>query len=52
MSITREEWDDYLDYLTELTDEEIEIELQWLESVGIAKQRGSLVTSDVSFTLQ
>ena len=52
MSLNREEWDEYLEYLTELSDEELEIELEWLESIGIAKARGSIVSSNVSFTLQ
>lgn len=52
MSITNEEWDDYLDYLETLTEEQLEIEIEWLKSVGIAKQRGSIVTSIQSETLQ
>jgi hypothetical protein len=50
--ITHDEWEDYADYLDELTDEELKIELQWLESVGKAKQRGSVVSSVENFTLQ
>lgn len=52
MSITNEEWDDYLDYLETLTEKQLEIEIEWLKSVGIAKQRGSIVTSIQSETLQ
>lgn len=50
--ITNEEWEDYEDYLAELTDEELKIELQWLESVGKAKKRGSVVSSVENFTIQ
>ena len=52
MSITNEECEDYEEYLTTLTEEELEIELEWLKSVGIAKKRGSVVTSVQSDTLQ
>ena len=52
MSITLEEWEEYSEYLDNLTDEEFEIELNWLESVGKAKKRGSVVTSVENFTLQ
>lgn len=50
--ITHEEWQEYADYLDGLTDEEFKIELAWLESVGKAKQRGSVVSSVENFTLQ
>lgn len=50
--ITDEEWQEYSDYLDDLTDEEFEIELKWLESIGRAKQRGSIVTSVENYTLQ
>lgn len=50
--ITQEEWEEYEDYLFGLTDEELKIELQWLESVGKAKQRGSVVSSVENFTIQ
>lgn len=43
--ITEEEWEEYEDYLFELTDEELKIELSWLESVGKAKRNGATVTS-------
>jgi hypothetical protein len=52
MSINREEWEEYEEYLETLTDAELQIELEWLKSVGIAKQRGSIVTSIQSETLQ
>jgi hypothetical protein len=52
MSITSEEWKEYSEYLDDLTDEEFNIELQWLESVGKAKQRGSVVSSVDNFTIQ
>ena len=29
--ISREEWEDYEEYLQELSSEELKIELQWLE---------------------
>ena len=52
MSITNEEWEEYQDYLAELTDEELKIELQWLDSVGKAKRRGSVVSSVENYTMQ
>ena len=52
MSITLEEWEEYSEYLDSLNDEEFEIEMEWLKSVGKAKQRGSVVTSVENFTLQ
>jgi hypothetical protein len=50
--ITQEEWDEYHEYLTELTDDELKIELKWLESVGKAKKRGSVVSSVENYTIQ
>jgi glycerol kinase len=50
--VTNEEWEEYQAYLAELTEEELEIELQWLKSVGIAKQRGSTVAFTQTDTLQ
>ena len=50
--ITEDEWEEYEDYLFELTDEELKIELQWLESIGKAKKRGSVVSSVENFTIQ
>jgi hypothetical protein len=50
--ITHDEWEEYEDYLFKLTDEELKIELQWLDSVGKAKQRGSVVTSVENYTIQ
>jgi hypothetical protein len=50
--ISDEEWQEYEKYLENLTEEELEVELQWLKSVGIAKQRGSTVTSTQTDTLQ
>ena len=38
MSLTAEEWEEYREYLTELTDEELEVELEWLETIGKAKK--------------
>ena len=50
--ISEEQWREYEDYLQSLTVEEIQIELQWLKSVGIAKQRGSTVAFTQTDTLQ
>jgi len=50
--ITSEEWEDYRDYLSDLTQEELEIELKWLESVGQAKKRGSIVSCIENYTIQ
>ena len=50
--ISNEQWQEYEDYLQSLTVEEIQIELQWLKSVGIAKQRGSTVAFTQTDTLQ
>jgi hypothetical protein len=47
-----EDWDDYEEYLQNLSAEELEIELQWLKSVGIAKERGSTVAFTQTDTLQ
>lgn len=52
MSLTVDEWDDYQDYLADLTDKELKIELEWLESVGKAKKRGSVVSCIENYTLQ
>jgi hypothetical protein len=50
--ITSEEWNDYKDYLSDLTQEELEVELKWLESVGQAKKRGSVVSCIENYTIQ
>jgi hypothetical protein len=50
--ITSEEWEDYRDYLSDLTQEELEVELKWLESVGQAKKRGSVVSCIENYTIQ
>ena len=47
--LTVEEWEEYQDYLADLTDEELKIELQWLQSIGEAKQRGSTVVPNNSY---
>lgn len=47
--ITSEEWQEYEEYLAELTDEELKIELKWLESIGKAKRRGSTVVAVEQF---
>jgi hypothetical protein len=46
--ITTQEWQEYEEYLQELTDEELKIELKWLESIGQAKRRGSTVVPNES----
>jgi hypothetical protein len=50
--ITQDEWEEYSEYLDELSDEEFHIEMQWLESIGKAKQRGSIITSVENYTIQ
>jgi hypothetical protein len=45
MSITAEEWQEYSEYLDSLNEEEFKIEMDWLKSVGKAKQRGSTVVA-------
>jgi hypothetical protein len=50
--MSNEQWREYETYLQALTEEELKIELQWLKSVGIAKKRGSTVTSTQTDTLQ
>ena len=50
--VSDEHWKEYEEYLQTLNEEELEVELQWLRSVGIAKQRGSTVTSTQTDTLQ
>jgi regulatory protein len=40
------------EYLETLSESELEIEIEWLKSVGIAKQRGSVVTTIEVSTLQ
>lgn len=50
--ITNKEWEEYEEYLETLTEEQLEIELEWLKSVGIAKQRGSTISSTQSDTIQ
>jgi len=52
MSITNQAWEEYETYLKALTEEELKTELDWLKSVGMAKQRGSTVTSTQTDTLQ
>ena len=47
--LTVEEWEEYQDYLADLTDEELKIELQWLQSIGQAKKRGSTVVPNYSY---
>jgi hypothetical protein len=43
--ISRDEWEEYEDYLMSLTDEELKIELSWLESIGIVKMNGTTISS-------
>lgn len=47
--ITNEEWEEYQEYLNELSDDEFQIEMQWLQSIGEAKQRGSTVVPNNSY---
>jgi hypothetical protein len=49
MTVTVEEWEEYHDYLAELSDEELKIELQWLETIGQAKKRGSTIVQNQSY---
>jgi hypothetical protein len=50
--ITNEEWLEYEDYLADLTEDELKIELSWLQSVGEAKNRGSVVSCIENYTVQ
>ena len=50
--LSNEEWQDYKEYLQELTETELKIELEWLETLGIAKKRGSTISSVQTDTLQ
>lgn len=52
MSITNEEWEEYEEYLADLTEEELKIEINWLQSIGEAKKRGSVVSCVENFTVQ
>jgi hypothetical protein len=52
MTISNADWEEYEEYLSTLSESELEIELEWLKSVGIAKRRGSTVTSEQNDTLQ
>lgn len=47
--ISQEEWEDYEEYLHDLSQEELKIELQWLASVGEAKRRGSFIVPNESY---
>ena len=50
--INRQEWLEYEEYLAELTEDELKIELDWLQSVGDAKKRGSVVSCIENYTVQ
>jgi hypothetical protein len=50
--LSTEEWQEYEDYLSELTEDELKIELQWLDTLGKAKKRGSTIASIQPDTLQ
>jgi hypothetical protein len=52
MTISNLDWEEYEHYLKALSESELEIELEWLKSVGIAKERGSTVASEQNDTLQ
>lgn len=46
--LTQEEWQEYQEYLDGLSEQELKIELEWLESIGQAKKRGSTVVPNES----
>jgi hypothetical protein len=50
--ISSEEWQEYSEYLDSLNEEEFNIEMNWLKSVGQAKQRGSFMSINENFTIQ
>ena len=50
--ITQEEWQEYAEYLDTLSSSELRTELEWLKSVGKAKQRGSFMTFEENYTIQ
>lgn len=50
--VSQEEWEEYEEYLHGLTDEEFDTEMKWLDSIGKAKKRGSVVTSIDNQTIQ
>jgi len=47
--LSKEEWQEYENYLMELSPEELKIELDWLKSVGEAKKRGNTVVTNESY---
>ena len=47
--ISSEEWEEYNEYLAELTDDELKVELEWLETIGKAKRRGSTIVQNQSY---
>ena len=47
--ISSKEWEEYNDYLAELTDDELKVELEWLETIGRAKRRGSTIVQNQSY---
>jgi hypothetical protein len=50
--ISNEEWEEYEEYLDTLSESELAIEIEWLKSVGIAKQRGSVMSCIENDTIQ
>jgi hypothetical protein len=50
--ISSEDWQEYSEYLDSLNEEELKIEIDWLKSVGKAKQRGSFMSINENFTIQ
>ena len=50
--LSEQEWQDYEEYWASLTDEQKIIELEWLETIGQAKKRGSVVSCIENNTLQ
>ena len=44
-----EDWDDYEEYLQELSDKELEIELKFIEKLGKVKKQGKIIAPNQSF---
>ena len=47
--ISAEEWQEYEEYLQELSSEELKIEMSWLKSIGEAKKRGSTIVHSETY---
>jgi hypothetical protein len=50
--LSKEEWQEYADYLDGLSNEEMKIEMEWLKTLGEAKKRGSLLCLEENYTIQ